>query len=78
MKSTKENAKTTAERREQAKRKIAILIARLERLANGLEKCSQDMVAVEAVVGEEADTFDGVDEHSASLDLPQLLARGKR
>ncbi len=78
MKNTKENAKTTAERREQAKRKIAILIARLERLANGLERCSQDMAAVEAVVGEEADTFYGVDEHPASLDLPQSLARGKK
>jgi hypothetical protein len=28
------------------------------------------MAAVKAVVGEEQDTFDGVDEHPGSLDLP--------
>jgi len=78
MKSTKTSTKTATERRQQAKRKIAILIARLKRLANGLEECSQDAAAVKAVIGEEQDNFEGVDDHPGSLDLPRSLPRGKR
>jgi chromosome segregation ATPase len=79
MKSTKENAKTADERRKQAKRKIAILLAKLERLSEELGKCSQDMAAVEAVVREEKDDdYADVDMHPGSLDLPQALTRGKR
>ncbi len=33
--------------------------------------------AVKAVVGEEQDTFDGVDEHPGSLDLPVQRRRQK-
>jgi hypothetical protein len=37
------------------------------------------MAAVKAVVGEEQDTFDGVDEHPGSLDLPpQTLEKQKK
>jgi hypothetical protein len=79
MKSTKTSTKTTAERQKQAKRKIAILIAKLERLSEELGKCSQDMAAVEAVVREEKDDdYADVDMHPGSLDLPQSLTRGKR
>ena len=35
------------------------------------------MSAVKAVVGEEQDTFDGVDEHPGSLDLPVQRRRQK-
>jgi hypothetical protein len=69
MKSTKENAKTTAERQEQVKRRITTLLAELRRIANGSEECDQSMAAVKAVVGEEPDTYDGVGEHPGSLDL---------
>jgi hypothetical protein len=79
MMGTTDNPKTAAERRKQAKRKIAILLAKLERLSNDLGKCSQDMEAVKAVVGGEEDgRYDDVDSHPGSLDLPQSLARGKR
>ena len=35
------------------------------------------MAAVKAVVGEEPDTFEGVDEHPGSLDLPVQRRRKK-
>jgi hypothetical protein len=79
MKSRKENEKTAIERQKQAKRKIAILLARLERLVDGSEDCPQVTAAVKAVVGrEQDDTYDDVDEHPGSLDLPQALNRGSR
>ena len=76
MKNTKED---TAERRKRAKSKIAIMLARLARLANGLEECSQVMAAVKAVVGDEEDgAFDSVDAHPGSLDLPQASNRRRK
>jgi hypothetical protein len=67
MKNTNDNA---TERQKRAKRKIAIMLVRLKRLGKGLEGCSQVTAAVKAVVGEEQDSFEGVDEHPGSLDLP--------
>jgi hypothetical protein len=70
MKSIKKSTMSVTERKKQAGRKIAILLARLARLATELDKCSQVAMAVKAVVGgEENGRYDDVDEHPGSLDL---------